>query len=282
MLKYSPNEKYNNPKIISPFSLEKIKKGLNNKLLKEVLLQKTRDPLIKRNIPKIKEKIQLSPSDEIKLYNPKKENPNIFPFSPIISKNFPKQRPHMIFLSNYKLSRNNSDKMILKSTFLNGIKAFTRDIKISHSLMNSIITTKRNSDKSICKVKSVYHSEGTELGLSPIPQTHYKKYTRLSRLGSIVSLNKKYCNSQTHQTDFDYLTNEKTKQTSHDINKIILSMNSKVHINVMNSRSNGELLPNEIIKPRYLGSTLSVFEEDTTYHRVHSLDDKLKKVISLY
>ena len=279
MLKYSPNEKYNNPKIISPFSLEKIKKGLNNKLLKEVLLQKTRDPLIKRNIPKIKEKIQLSPSDEIKLYNPKKENPNIFPFSPIISKNFPKQRPHMIFLSNYKLSRNNSDKMILKSTFLNGIKAFTRDIKISHSLMNSIITTKKNSDN---KVKSVYHSEGTELGLSPIPQTHYKKYTRLSRLGSIVSLNKKYCNSQTHQTDFDYLTNEKTKQTSHDINKIILSMNSKVNINVMNSRSNGELLPNEIIKPRYLGSTLSVFEEDTTYHRVHSLDDKLKKVISLY
>ena len=90
MLKYSPYEKQNNHKIQRPFSLEKIKKGLNNKSLKEVLLQKTRDPLIKRNIPKIREKIELYPSDEIKMYNPKKENPNIFPFSPIISKNYPK------------------------------------------------------------------------------------------------------------------------------------------------------------------------------------------------
>ena len=78
MLKYSPYEKHNNHKIQRPFTLEKIKKGLNNKSLKEVLLQKTRDPLIKRNIPKIREKIELYPSDEIKMYNPKKENPNIF------------------------------------------------------------------------------------------------------------------------------------------------------------------------------------------------------------
>ena len=50
----------------------------------------------------------------------------------------------------------------------------------------------------------------------------------------------------------------------------------------MNSRSTGATVPKEIIKPRYLGSTLSVFEEDTTYHRLHSLDHKLKKVISSY